>query len=319
MKWLMTFLKYRQLSRWLVALVLLETAGEWISAGPTCPALSDSQKDSLAAYVHSRYKMSQTVSLNLSREEPVADTCSRKLIFEGKSGVRTWQLVLYLSSDLRFLTHKLYDTTIDPIKEEQLNAEKLAAAFTVGTVPTFGPKDAPVTIVEFSDFQCPYCRRFEQIQKEVLAKDSGQIRIVFHYLPLSMHEWARPAALGAACAMLQNQEAFWELHDMLFENQASITSENISSKLLKYAALVKTIDKGTFRNCLENEMSLGLVLRDINLAASNQITGTPTLFINGRRVQGVKNTAELSSLIEEATASTSRALAPNSNAISSVR
>jgi protein-disulfide isomerase len=148
-----------------------------------------------------------------------------------------------------------------------------------------------------------HCRRFEQIQKEVLAAEPGQLRIVFHYLPLSIHPWARPAALGAACAMLQSNEAFWLVHDKLFENQTAITPENVTSKILEFAAQSKVLDLKTFKSCMDNEMSLGLVLRDINLASSNQISGTPTLFINGRGIQGVKDSAELSRLIAEAKAS----------------
>jgi protein-disulfide isomerase len=211
--------------------------------------------------------------------------------------------VLFLSSDLRFLTDKLYDTTVDPVKEERQDADRLTAAFTAGTVPVLGSSAAPVTIVEFSDFQCPYCRRFEQIQKEVLAAESGQVRVVFHYLPLSMHPWARPAALGAACAMLQSNEAFWLVHDKLFENQAAISPENVTSKILEFAVQSKLLDLKAFKTCMDNEMSLGLVLRDTNLASSNQITGTPTLFINGRRIQGVKDSADLTRLIAEAKAS----------------
>ena len=119
-------------------------------------------------------------------------------------------------------------------------------------------------------------------------------------MPLQNHPWARTAAEGAACAQLQDSDAFWSIHDQLFDQQASITPQNIHEKLLAFAKSAKSLDVAEFQNCLDNQMSLGLVLRDLNLASANNISGTPTLFINGQRKQGIKDAAELRGLIAEA-------------------
>jgi protein-disulfide isomerase len=115
-----------------------------------------------------------------------------------------------------------------------------------------------------------------------------------------MHDWARVAAEGAACAQLQSPRAFWQIHDRIFRNQPGINADNVKEKLGEFAKDVKEIDIDAFQQCIRNSMSLGLVLRDLNLGEANQVTGTPTLFINGHRLQGVENAARLRQLIAEA-------------------
>jgi protein-disulfide isomerase len=154
--------------------------------------------------------------------------------------------------------------------------------------------------VEFSDFECPYCRQFADIVKQLSPEEQSSIRIIFHHMPLQMHPWARAAAEGVACAQLQNSNAFWSIHDQLFDHQTEITAQNIRQHLLDFAKSTNSLDLQQFQSCLDNQMSLGLVLRDINLASANNISGTPTLFINGQRIQGIKDAAELRQLIAEA-------------------
>jgi protein-disulfide isomerase len=162
------------------------------------------------------------------------------------------------------------------------------------------PGNAPVTIVEFADFECPYCRKLADVMKQVMPEENDNVRLVFYHIPLRMHPWARAAAEGAACAQLQNSDAFWSMYGQLFDNQAAITSDNIHQKMLEFAKRAKSLDVGQFQSCLDNQMSLGLVLRDINLASDNKIDATPTLFINGKRVQGAVDANELKRLIDEA-------------------
>ncbi len=90
----------------------------------------------------------------------------------------------------------------------------------VGTSPVAGPADALVTIVEFSDFECPYCGRVQPTLRTVLAGAGGYVRVVFKHFPLSMHAHARPAAIAADCAHAQGR--FWEFHDLVFSGQATL-------------------------------------------------------------------------------------------------
>ena len=166
--------------------------------------------------------------------------------------------------------------------------------------PSKGSATAPVTIVEFSDFQCPYCKKFTDILAQVWPEEEDQVRVVFHHMPLSIHPWARLAAEGSACAQLQNADAFWSMHDQLFQHQQEITADNIKQKLSEYAQNTKSLDTKSFQACLDNEMSLGLVFRDMNLASANNVQGTPTLFINNHRIPGVRDANQLRELIAQA-------------------
>src|SRR6185437_4809945 len=133
--------------------------------------------------------------------------------------------------------------------------------------PSKGSATAPVTSVEFSDFECPYCKKFTDILAQVWPEEKDQVRVVFHHMPLSIHPWARVAAEGAACAQLQSADAFWSMHDQIFQHQEDITAANVKQKLPEYAQPIKALDLKTFQSCLDNEMSLGLVFRDMNLAS----------------------------------------------------
>jgi protein-disulfide isomerase len=135
---------------------------------------------------------------------------------------------------------------------------------------------------------------------EVLPTVPGKVRVVFHHLPLGMHPWARVAAEGAACAQFQGSTYFWEMQQRIFLRQSEITTENVKAKLLEIAHATVGPDFNAFQTCVDNEMSLGLVLRDIDLASSNNVNATPTLFINGRRVQGVKDAKQLREIIDAA-------------------
>jgi predicted DsbA family dithiol-disulfide isomerase len=282
-----------------LAALLMLGGGSLIQAG-NCPALSAEKQSGLVDYARKQYKIDSTTEFRLAKTELVESSCYRALTFEGKGPLKTWQLTLYLSPDQRFLTGELFDTTLDPIEQERRKAEALMAGLVLNRGSRKGPDDAPVTIVEFSDFECPYCRGFTDIMKQLTPAERTSIQVVFHHLPLQMHPWARTAAEGAACAQLQNADAFWSIHDQLFDHQTAITRENVHELLLDFAKSAKSLNLVQFQDCLDNQMSLGLVLRDLNLASANNVNGTPTLFINGQRIQGIKDASELRRLLAEA-------------------
>lgn len=142
-----------------------------------------------------------------------------------------------------------------------------------------GGKDAKITIVEFSDFQCPYCARFHSVLKEALDKHPNDVRAVFKHLPLAMHSSAEPAALAAECAGEQGK--FWEYSDALFANQAKINAAYLG-------ALAKELklDSAKFDKCLADKKYLSKVEADKKQASDNGARSTPTWFINGEKVVG---------------------------------
>jgi predicted DsbA family dithiol-disulfide isomerase len=269
-------------------------------AGQDCQMFSPAKETALIEYVRKEYKLDGTVAVKLAKNEIVTGSCYRELTFEGKSSVKTWQLNLYLSPDQRFLTSELLDTTVDPVERERRKRAALMSGLVQNKGTSKGSEHAAVTIVEFSDFECPYCRRFADLVEQVWPEERDRVRIVFHHLPLSIHSWARTAAEGAACAQLQGSDAFWAMHEQLFHHQQELTAENINQKLAEFSAAIKGLDQPVFQSCMDNQLSLGLVFRDMNLASANDVNATPTLFVNGHRMSGVKDAAQLRAVIEDA-------------------
>lgn len=151
----------------------------------------------------------------------------------------------------------------------------------VGGSPVKGPKDAPITIIEFSDFQCPYCSRANNTVEEVLKKYPGKVRVAFKNLPLPFHEEAKPAAAAALAAGEQGK--FWEMHDALFENQRSLNAD-----FYKATAEKLGLDVQKFLADMKSDKVQKQIEEDMELASKNGITGTPGFFINGVQLKGAQ-------------------------------
>jgi protein-disulfide isomerase len=142
-----------------------------------------------------------------------------------------------------------------------------------------GPADAPVTIVEYGDFECPYCGRAENVLRELLA-EHGDIRYVWRHLPLTdVHPHAQLAAEAAEAAA--DQGAFWEYHDLLFDHQDHLTARD----LLGYAGELG-LDADRVQEDIRKHNGAAHVLADVDSADLSGVSGTPTFFINGRRHHG---------------------------------
>jgi len=149
----------------------------------------------------------------------------------------------------------------------------------LGNSPTKGPADAPITIVEFSDYQCPFCARSEPLVQSALAAYPTQARLVYKHFPLtSIHPQALPAALAAAAA--QKQGKFWEMHEKLFANQRALAPEQMK----EYARQVG-LDVPQFERDMQSDEVKALVQDDIKLAQRVGVRGTPTIFVNGKILQ----------------------------------
>jgi protein-disulfide isomerase len=187
--------------------------------------------------------------------------------------------VLYISKDGKTLLRgELFDTSADPFAGNR-------ARMHLDGNPSKGPTDARVTLVEFSDFQCPHCRQLYEAMKP-LGPRYPQIRIVFKDLPIAqIHPWAETAALGGRCAYLQSSDAFWKIHDALFENQEFISTANIWERLLEYAGQAG-LDKDAFKACLASPEAAKAIEANIEDAKILSVNSTPTVFVNGRPVVG---------------------------------
>jgi protein-disulfide isomerase len=159
--------------------------------------------------------------------------------------------------------------------------------------PARGPEDAPVTIVEFSDFQCPFCYRLLPSLRQVVEEYGDQVRLVFRQFPLSsLHPAAQKAAEAALCA--NDQGRFWEMHDAMFENQQALGVDQ-----LKETARSLGLDGAEFDSCLDSGQFAAEVAADLQAGRAAGVTGTPALFINGRFLSGARPFEDIAELVDD--------------------
>lgn len=146
-----------------------------------------------------------------------------------------------------------------------------------------GKFDAPITVVEFSDFQCPYCARFHPTMQRVMADYGDKVRWVYKHFPLDFHPNARPAALAAECVAEQKPEKFWEFTDKAFENQQLLSADF-------YATTAKSlgINEKKFKTCVDEQKYASRVDSDTSEGTAAGVNGTPTSFINGVPISGAQ-------------------------------
>ncbi len=162
--------------------------------------------------------------------------------------------------------------------------------------PSIGPANAPVTIVEFSDFQCPFCKRVEPTLKEVRQKYGDNVRLVYMDYPLPMHNHALDAAKAGRCAAEQGK--FWPFHDALFADQSKESPED-----LKATAKTLGLDTTKFNSCFDKAKYEAGVRADLEQGKELGIDGTPAFFINGRMLVGAQPPDSFDQIIDEELAS----------------
>jgi protein-disulfide isomerase len=158
--------------------------------------------------------------------------------------------------------------------------------------PTLGPKDAPVTVIEFADFQCPFCKRSEDAVQAIHKKYGDQIQLVFMDFPLSFHPHAMPAANAARCANAQGK--FWEYHDALFADQSKLEPADLKATAKKLG-----LNTAKFNACFDKNQYSAAIDKDLAEGHRLNVSGTPTFFIDGREVVGAQPTESFTSIIDQ--------------------
>ncbi len=189
-----------------------------------------------------------------------------------------------------------YRRAIDGLRSRALVDIRLAAPVApaikvTNEGPSLGPSDAPVTIIVFSDFECPYCKQASVVLREVIESYPQQVRVVFKQMPLAIHPNAFKAAQASLCASRQGK--FWEYHDRLF-NSTGITG----GSLFEYAAETG-LSTTAFRACLDSDETRAQVLKDMQEARRANVQGTPTFIINGKLLRGATSLENFKSAIDE--------------------
>jgi protein-disulfide isomerase len=163
-----------------------------------------------------------------------------------------------------------------------------------GTAPSRGETSAPVTIVLFADFECPYCRQFAATLNQISSSSKEKSRLIFRQFPLEIHPYARSEAELAACAEQQSNQAFWVLYDYFFQADPKADPRPAAFQLVNSRS---DINMAKLRVCVDRHESSNEIDGDIQLGKKYGVLGTPTIFVNGTRLVGNEKDANGLSLL----------------------
>jgi protein-disulfide isomerase len=212
-------------------------------------------------------------------------------------GAAAQKVPFIASADLRYAVFgTVEDVSVDPSKA-------VMQKITLKGEPHKGPENAKVTIVEYSDFQCPFCSRgYTTMETQVLKEYGDKVRFYYKHYPLPFHPWAKSGAIAAECAKEQKPEAFWKLYSALFENQGQITADNVKEKSTGYLEGTG-VDMAKWNDCFDNKKTAAKVDAQMQEGSSVGIRGTPGFIINGRLVSGAQPFENFKNIIDDELAS----------------
>src|SRR5665213_1588154 len=200
----------------------------------------------------------------------------------------------YVSTDGRNIVKgDAYDVTKSPF---QANVDQLKPE----QQPAFGAgPNAAVKLVVFGDFECPVCQKEEtELRQKIPAEFGDKVRVSFHDFPLtSIHPWAMKASVVGRCMAHQGQPVFWDYHDWIYQNQSAITVENLDAKVQEFSA-GREVDPAKLTSCLADKSPQAEVNNSILIGHNLAVSATPTLFINGRKIEGAMDWDNLEQLLK---------------------
>jgi len=265
-----------------------------VAVGQDAPGSeSNFDKTTFEIYVRHLFAWGPDIKVEIGEPRLSAVKGLREVTVLASAGGASLEQTFFVSADgKKIIRGAMYDLEQNPFKSE---LDKLASL----NGPSLGTPGAPVVLVLFTDFQCPYCREMARILKDNLLKTyPKQVRLYLQEFPLEqIHPWAKDAALAGRCFNQQSPELFWRFHDWIFEHQAEITPSNLKEKVLGFAETAGA-DLLQLNRCLDSRMMEGEVMLSVELARSLQLNSTPTLFINGRRIVAQVGWEQLRSIID---------------------
>jgi protein-disulfide isomerase len=201
------------------------------------------------------------------------------------------QIRQYLQQRGQFEAREKFFTDLEGKYKVEMKMEPMRTEV-AAVGPAKGPANAPVTIVEFSDFQCPFCARLIPTLDQVTAKYGDKVRLVFRQFPLAMHAEAQKAAEASLCA--NDQGKFWQMHDALFQNQQQLQVANLKTKATELG-----LNAEAFGSCLDSGKYAKQVAADMEEGTAAGVSGTPALFINGRFINGAVPLEQITEVIDD--------------------
>jgi len=249
------------------------------AAQPAPDKKSALDKPTLEAYVRHLFVWGPQIKVEVANAKPSALPGMLEVSVRASAGNASQEVLFYVSKD----GQKIVQGTVFDVKDNPFKAD--LDKLKTDLQPNFGTPGAPVVLVLFSDFQCPYCKEeAKMLRGNILSAYPKQVRLYFKDLPLEqIHPWAKPAAIAGRCVFKQNPSAFWDYHDWIYEHQGDITKENIREKALEFAK-GKEIDALQFGRCMDTRATEAEVDKSVAEARELKVSSTPTLFVNGRKL-----------------------------------
>lgn len=272
-----------------VCLALTATSG---------PAFAQAAEESLAKYYRKKNNVPPQAKVTV---QGLKDSTNFKGSKEGTilvgEGPGAKSVGFVASTDLKWVVFgDIVDTTVDP-------AKAVMAKIDLKNEPFEGAKDAKVTIVKYSDFQCPFCKRgYDTIENQVLKQYEGKVKYYFKHYPLNFHPWAEPSAVAAECAKEQNADAYWKVYKGYFDQQQAVNPQNVKDKAVEFLKDSK-IDMAKWNDCYDNKKTLAKVKGQMAEGAALGVTGTPAFFVNGRMLVGAQPFEKFKDIIDDELAS----------------
>lgn len=259
--------------------------GDVFVASPTVQhnlsANASATDQKIVDYVRTKFHVPDTVKLTVGpfRHSPYKGFYQTTIY--GQQGEHKSSTEAFLTADGRYaIIGSLFDLNVNPKKT-------IESAINLNNQPTVGPADAPVTIVEYADLECPMCAETQKfIHHDLIPKYGNKIRVVFKEFPLvQIHDWALTAAIANECAYKLNPADYFKYRSTIFAGQDMINAANVRSLLLDFGER-SGLNRVKLAECIDSKATLPRVEADMREARKLEITETPTLFINGAPVVG---------------------------------
>lgn len=273
----------------LVAVLLFAAAGSAQSAKKTA-----FNKAELETYVRHLWLIPSTMGVTVADPAPTDIPGFEQVRVSVTQGQASQDVLLYVSKDgSKILEGTAYDINFNPFKKD---IDKLNTSFQ----PALGTAGATVVIVLFSDFQCPYCKaEAEMLRKSLIAAYPTQVHLYFNDFPLpQLHPWAKAAAIAGRCVFHQDPAAFWDYHDWIYGHQEAQTVDNLKANVTAWAKDRKELKAAEIGACMDSKAMEKEVDDEMAKGKAMEVGGTPTMFINGRRIPNSVEWPSLKNIID---------------------
>jgi len=264
-----------------IALVVPAALAQQTHPAATAPATGGQSpiQKTVEAYLRNLYAFGSDTTVKVSAPKDIGVEGILEVDVEVKIGENQQTGKVYVSKDGKYMFRgELSDLSKDPMAEAR-------AQLQTNDAPSMGDPNAPITLVEFSDFECPVCRSLHDALRGLLP-NYPQVRVIFKDYPLEqIHPWARTAALAGRCAYKENPAAFWKIYDLIYDNQQIISAENAWGKMTDFAGQ-SGLNVDEFKACMASPEAGAAVDASRANGVQLEVGSTPTIFVNGRRLVG---------------------------------